>query len=108
MNQLGPIEHCGKPMVKLASMTVGVEAHLKRPSWSHDEQRTKRDSDDGADAKDRLLCELELEQTVAAGRIANLEKIRGELQDSLKSFDAFYRHSPIGCVTLNRRGHIKD
>lgn len=58
--------------------------------------------------KDQRLCELELEQTVSASRIAELEKTCDELQESAKSLGAFYKQSPIAALAINRRGNIID
>src|ERR1043166_8054216 len=62
-----------------------------------------------ADAlKDQLLCELELQQTVAAAQIKHLLKIREDLETSRNSLAVLYDESPIGYVTLSSRGHIRD
>src|SRR3954452_8044345 len=60
------------------------------------------------DFKDQLVCNLELQQTVAAAQIQKLEKSHAELETSRSSFDALYERSPIGYVTLDGRGHICD
>src|SRR5262245_58376578 len=58
--------------------------------------------------KDQLLCDLELQQTVSEAQIKRLEHIREELEASQQGFMALYERSPIGYVTLDRRGHIYD
>ncbi len=59
-----------------------------------------------SDCKDQLLCELELQRTVAAEEIRSLEKIRKDLERAQESYNAFYTQSPVGYFTLTQRGHV--
>jgi PAS domain S-box-containing protein len=56
--------------------------------------------------KDQLVCELELQRTIAAERIRSLEKIRHELEQEQESFAVFYSQSPIGYISLAPMGQI--
>lgn len=98
-------DHCNMTTAALASRAVDARRNVKRAPIA----QTKRQGnhfDGSADSRDQRVCELELENTVSAFRIAALEKVRAGLAQSLSSFEAFYQHSPIGCITLDQRGHI--
>src|SRR6185369_2997069 len=53
-------------------------------------------------------CNLELQQTIAAAQIRKLETVQADLETSRNSFVALYEQSPVGYVTLDRRGRIYD
>src|SRR5262245_38242772 len=76
---------------------------LKRPRRS-----APRNRGNGADAKDELLCDLELKQTLAAKEIEKLERAQKELEDSRNDFAAIFAMSPIGYITLDQRGHVRN
>jgi PAS domain S-box-containing protein len=59
-----------------------------------------------SEAKDHLLRRLELEQTIAAETIQRLEHDRQELDALRADFSKIYEQSPIGYMTLDKRGHI--
>lgn len=61
-----------------------------------------------SDAKDRLLCRLEQEQTVSAEKIEKLERECDELESLRKGFALVYERSPIGYITFDKRGHIHN
>src|SRR5579862_8050817 len=60
----------------------------------------------GGDAKDQLLCELELQQTTATKALEKLEHYRDELQALKLDFSLLFENSPIGYLTLDLRGSI--
>lgn len=59
-----------------------------------------------SETKDQLLCRLELEQTVAAETIQRLEHNRDELETLRADFSQLYENSPVGYMTLDKRGTI--
>src|SRR5215510_14886372 len=61
-----------------------------------------------ADAREQWLCELEMSDTVLRERIQELEKKVRESEDSRNKFLALYNHSPVGYVTLDQKGRIRD
>lgn len=63
-------------------------------------------ADNETASKDALLCRRELEQTVATDKIQQLENSREELEALRSDFSLLYEHSPIGYMTLDKRGHI--
>jgi PAS domain S-box-containing protein len=58
--------------------------------------------------KDEHLCALEWQQTISNVQIEALEKTRRELEDSANSFAALYEHGPVGYLTLDHTGCIRD
>src|SRR5437762_2144110 len=99
MNQLGTIRHSDKSDGELASGAMEDRGHLKRGSAAR--RRLHKNSGQSTDFKDKLLCELELQQTVSAKQIRALENTRRELEESRNSFAAFYHQSPIAYITFN-------
>lgn len=60
------------------------------------------------DAKDRLLCRLEQQQTVFIEKIERLKRECDELESLRKRFALIYERSPIGYITFNKAGRIHD
>src|SRR4051812_17275129 len=58
------------------------------------------------EAKDELVCRLELQQTVYAETINRLERTREELETLRSGFSLLYDRSPVGYITFDKRGHI--
>jgi len=58
--------------------------------------------------KDPLLSDLELRLSIAARKIADLSRVRDELERSRDSMIALYEQSPVGYMTLDARGHVRN
>ena len=58
--------------------------------------------------KDQLLCRLELQQTIYTKTIAQLERNCDEAEALRTGFSLLYDRSPVGYMTIDKRGHIHN
>lgn len=58
------------------------------------------------DSKDQFLRRLELQQTVNAKTIERLERNCDEVEALRAGFSLLYDRSPVGYITIDKRGHI--
>lgn len=61
-----------------------------------------------AGLKDQLLCHLELQQTLHIAKIQELEKLHAELASVRDAFDVLYEQSPVGYITFDSKGSIRN
>ncbi len=71
-------------------------------------RKTGREHPAAHAARDRLLVELELQQTRSDLQIEHLQKLQRELQSSRGRFEALYQNAPLGYITLNEKGLITE
>ena len=58
--------------------------------------------------KDQHLCQLELQQTLHLAKIQELEKTQAELISARDAFDVLYEQSPVGYITFDSKGSIRN
>jgi PAS domain S-box-containing protein len=88
------------------------DRHLALAALIHRDQFKRKScsvalvKDEEADAKDQLLYQLEIQQTIHLAKIQELEKACAAMEVSQSGFVTLYEQSPIAYVTLDSKGRV--